>query len=239
MMDTSLYISALSLGLLGSFHCAGMCGPLALMLPTDDSSNASILKTRILYNAGRVFSYISIGLIFGFLGLAIALQGFQKELSVFTGAIILISIVLSSGKNNKLKSLNFTSFYSNAIRKTLKKLFSKKSPISLFFIGVLNGFLPCGFVYLAVAGAASTGSVKNGMMYMLLFGLGTFPMMMTISIAANYLGVKFSRLSRTISPIIGIALAFFLIYRGTDMKTNDCCEKKAIDSATNISINPS
>jgi sulfite exporter TauE/SafE len=223
-MNFTLYLSAFTLGLLGSFHCAGMCGPIALMLPKSSGSKGQVVAGRFIYNAGRVFTYIIIGLFFGMLGLAIAMRGFQRELSVLTGVIIAVSVVLSAGRKERIKAYTEPNRYTGTIRKYLKKLFSIKSYFSLFLIGALNGLLPCGFVYLAIAGAASTGSIAGGMFYMSLFGLGTFPIMMMITLASNYAGLRFRKIFTKVSPIIAIALAFFLIYRGTDMKTDDCCK---------------
>lgn len=222
-MNTALYFSALALGFLGSFHCAGMCGPLALMLPKSSGSKSAVLSGRFIYNAGRVLTYVVIGLLFGMMGLAVAMKGFQRELSVLTGVIIVVTVILSSGKKQRTKSYSTPNIYTTSIRNLLKKLFSKKSYVSLFLIGVLNGLLPCGFVYLAIAGAATTGSLAGGMIYMSLFGLGTFPIMMMLSVMANYAGLKFQKVFSKISPLIAIALALFLIYRGTDMKTDTAC----------------
>lgn len=225
-MDAALYISALTVGFLGSFHCAGMCGPLVFMLPKNSESSYAIVKGRFIYNLGRVITYITIGLLFGMFGLAIALKGFQRELSVITGILIVITVLFTSGNKERLKVYNITTAYTGPIRKQLKKLFSRKSNFSLLLIGMLNGLLPCGFVYLAIAGAASTGSVTGAVIYMSLFGLGTFPVMMTLSVAANYIGIKLKRIFSKISPLIALALALFLIYRGTDMKTGNCCNTK-------------
>lgn len=227
-MDIAIYLSALALGFLGSFHCAGMCGPLVFMLPKNSESPTSIIKGRFIYNSGRVVTYVAIGLLFGLFGLAVAMKGFQRELSVFAGATIAVTVLLTSGKKQRVKAHSITLAYTNPLRKQLKKLFAMKSYPALFFMGVLNGLLPCGFVYLAVAGAASTGSVTGSALYMALFGLGTFPIMMFISVAANYLGVRFKKIFSRVSPVIAIALAIFLIYRGTDMKTSDCHVEKNV-----------
>ncbi len=224
-MNFAFYISAFMLGFLGSFHCAGMCGPLALMLPKATGTGLSVATGRLIYNAGRVVTYIILGVLFGILGLAIAMRGFQRELSLAAGALILVSLILSSFQNSRFR--NFTS--SNAltlfIRRILKKLYAEKSWVSLFFIGFINGLLPCGFVYLAIAGAASSGSVTGGMLYMALFGLGTFPVMMTISVAANFIGIRLRSMFSRISTVAAIILAVFLIYRGTFMKMDECCKE--------------
>jgi sulfite exporter TauE/SafE len=230
-MNAAFFISAFVLGFMGSFHCAGMCGPLALMLPGAEGSTLNAVKGKMIYNLGRVFTYSMIGLLFGALGLAVVLRGFQKELSVITGIIILIVLIFSSLNIYRFRFITGTNYFTKFIRNNLKFLFAKKTSASLFLIGVLNGLLPCGFVYLAIAGAASAGSVSGGIFYMIMFGLGTFPIMMMILIAANFVGINFRKSFSKLSNFVAIILALFLIYRGTMMKMNDCCKEK-------ISIHP-
>jgi len=226
-MNSVYLISALALGFLGSFHCAGMCGPLLLMMPLNNSSTQSAIVGKIIYNTGRITSYVFMGFIFGIFGLTIALQGFQRELSIFTGCLIII-ITLFTLSNKFFKSYKFTNYYMSHVRKYLKMLYSKKTFTSMFLIGALNGFLPCGFVYLALAGAAASASIYGGMTYMLLFGLGTFPMMMILTLATNFFGVKFSRFYSRVSPIIAIVLAGFLIFRGIEFKNESCCKDHSV-----------
>jgi len=225
-MNTGLFVSAFLLGFLGSFHCVGMCGPIAIMLPKSSGSQLQIIIGRVVYNSGRVLTYVTIGLLFGLLGFALAMKGFQRELSVLTGVLIVISVLLSAGIKQRLKMYESNNAFTTGIRKQLKKLFALKSYPALFMIGVLNGLLPCGFVYLAIAGAAAAGTIGGSMLYMTLFGLGTFPIMMTISVMANFLGIKFRKFFNKLSPLIAVVLALFLIYRGTEMKTDNCHDDK-------------
>jgi uncharacterized protein len=221
-MNLAFYISALTIGFLGSFHCAGMCGPIALMLPQSAGSSVNLILSRTIYNAGRIFTYVILGTLFGLLGVAMALKGFQRELSVITGSLILLTIILHSINKNWFTIFNTTNAFHGYIRTGLKKLFAKKNRLSLFLIGVLNGLLPCGFVYLAIAGASSAGSVTGSAVYMLLFGLGTFPMMAAIALLANLFGQKFRKIFSRISVPVALALGVFLIYRGTVMSTGEC-----------------
>jgi len=226
-MDVTYLVSALALGFLGSFHCAGMCGPLLLMMPLNDQSSQSALVGKLIYNTGRIAIYVFMGLIFGIFGLTLALQGFQRELSILTGCLVLV-ITIVTLSNRYLNSYKLTNYFMGHVRKYLKMLYSKKTFFSMFLIGVLNGFLPCGFVYLALAGAATSASISGGMTYMFLFGLGTFPMMMTLTMASNLFGLKFSRFYSRFSPVIAIVLAGFLIFRGIEFKKESCCKNHAI-----------
>ena len=87
--------SAFLVGFLGSFHCVGMCGPIALALPLEKKSNWSFFSGRLLYNGGRVLTYSVLGLLVGIIGHTIAMAGFQKVLSIATGILILIIAVFN------------------------------------------------------------------------------------------------------------------------------------------------
>jgi sulfite exporter TauE/SafE len=188
------------------------------MLPPSPS-RAKTISSRLIYNAGRIVTYIFLGAIFGVLGIALAIRGLQKELSIITGAVILLTILTGSISRHWLNH-TASNFIGRSVRQGLKKQFTKKTTLSFLFIGMLNGFLPCGFVYLAVAGAAAAGSLTGSAAYMALFGLGTFPVMSMISIAANFFGQKFRHAVSKISIPVALALGVFLIYRGTEMKTS-------------------
>jgi uncharacterized protein len=222
-MNTLFFLTAFTLGFLGSFHCAGMCGPIALMLPQTSGSQLKILFGRLIYNSGRIVTYIVLGFLFGSFGWAVALKGFQREVSILAGVVILLSTIFSWVLKKRIELFNGSSFYVATIRNRLKKLFAKKTKRSLFLIGVLNGMLPCGFVYMAIAGTSTSGSIGGGMLYMALFGLGTFPMMMVLTVVTNYLGIKFRKIFSKVSVSIAIVLALFLIFRGFSI-TEECCK---------------
>lgn len=228
-MTDSFFISAFLLGFLGSFHCVGMCGPLALMLPINDNSKTSIIVGRLLYNAGRITTYIALGFLLGSIGLAASIKGFQKELSIATGVIILATVILSAGKKQKAKAYELTTTFTSPLRGLLKKLFSKKSHLSLFFIGMVNGLLPCGFVYIAIAGALATGNQLSGTVYMMLFGFGTMPVMFFISTSTSLLSLKWRSLLNRFTPVAAIVIALLLIYRGAQTERS-CCSKKQSQS---------
>ena len=219
---TSIYfLSALTLGFLGSFHCAVMCGPIALMLPVENLSKRKVITSRLIYNTGRIITYILLGLLFGLLGLAASVRGLQNELSIAAGVLILSGLIINSINKNWLQ--NKTGYLiSNRIRKNLKKLFAKRNYSSMLLIGMLNGLLPCGFVYLAIAGALASGSALGGITYMFFFGLGTFPLMMLISVMTKYLGKKFNRSFSKFALPVALALGVLLIYRGSVMTENKC-----------------
>ena len=222
-MNSSLIFSALLVGFLGSFHCVGMCGPIAIALPKSGETKGGIIIGRLLYNIGRIVTYSLLGLIAGLIGYSFSIKGFQSELSIFSGILILIIVLFTNGNRISSFIASFFGKYTLKLKQKFKLLFSSGSPSLLFSIGLLNGLLPCGFVYLALAGALATGHCTGGMLYMTLFGLGTIPAMLTISMAGHLIGAGFKKQIRKVSPFIAIALAVLLIYRGSGEKAK-CCE---------------
>lgn len=208
-----LILAAFTIGLLGSFHCVGMCGPLALSLPLNGNSFFSKFSGSLLYNSGRIITYSLFGLLFGIIGKSVALFGFQQWLSIILGVLIIFFIILpkraASFSNNK-----FVLDYFGSIRSSLGRLFSQKNYSSLFFIGLLNGLLPCGLVYMAAAGAIATGDIINSILFMAFFGLGTLPMMWGIAFFGNYVSVSLRRTIRKAYPYMMMLMACLLILRG-------------------------
>ncbi len=216
-------LSAFLVGFLGSFHCAGMCGPIALALPLDHSSKASMVYGRLLYNLGRIVTYSLLGLAVGLIGHSIALAGFQKALSISSGVIIIL-IAAGSLLHTKTNFMNkFVVRFTGSIKNRFKKYFSQKSWSTLFMIGTVNGLLPCGFVYLALAAAIGAGNVSGSIGYMALFGLGTLPMMLMISLSGNFFGLKFNRYINKATPYVAMIVAALLIVRGINMTDHSCC----------------
>lgn len=200
--------SAFILGFLGSLHCVGMCGPIALMLPVSRTNQALKFLQILLYNAGRILTYMLIGLVFGLLGQSIASFGFQQHLSIAIGVIMLLSVIIPHKFLNRFKISQ--PFY-KAVTKVKAQLgasFRKKSLDTFFSIGFLNGFLPCGLVYMAVFGSVATGDVFQGAIYMALFGLGTLPMMTFViylkAFAQNVIKLNLRKLIPYAIAIIGI-----------------------------------
>ncbi|HHH54791.1 MAG TPA: sulfite exporter TauE/SafE family protein, partial [Bacteroidetes bacterium] len=157
-----IVLSGLIFGLVTSFHCAGMCGPIAIALPLHGDTKFAKLFGGILYNLGRTITYVMLGAAFGLLGQGIGALGFQRWLSIVTGMIMIMTVLFPS-----LFSFNFGSrtgggfFILNYIKAGLRNLFSTKSFMSLFTIGILNGFLPCGPLYSAIIISASYGNVMK------------------------------------------------------------------------------
>lgn len=209
--------SAFIFGILGSFHCVGMCGPIVLALPTGNTSKVKFFLNRLVYNLGRVVTYAIMGLIIGSIGQQFSLAGYQNVLSISMGVLILIMVLIPTGYFNKLFPFQIFTKISNKVKSYWSILFKNSSTASMFLIGVLNGFLPCGFVYIALAGAASTGSMVSGSLYMMLFGLGTVPILLVLSFATGLLTGKVKKTFTKVIPIGGVVLALLIILRGMSL----------------------
>ena len=213
----TILLSALGLGLMGSFHCAGMCGPIAIALPLHGNTVSQKIFGGTLYNVGRTITYGIMGAIFGFLGQGVEMLGFQQKISVVMGALMIISVLFPALFKNQYRMDKSWFSFVGKLKKSIGKLFSIRSFSSLFFIGLLNGLLPCGLVYMAIAGAIGTGNVTQGSLYMILFGLGTIPMLLTISLAGNIMSQAIRRKINKLIPVLVVVVGLLFILRGLSL----------------------
>ncbi|MBU1095713.1 MAG: sulfite exporter TauE/SafE family protein [Bacteroidetes bacterium] len=207
-------ITGFVIGFLGSFHCIGMCGPIALALPVSSSSAFNVLMSRVLYNLGRVATYTLFGALFGLFGQRLMLVGLQETLSIALGVIILVSVMLPGKIKNWFASTKPYLLVSGFVKASFSKLATSKSNRSFFLFGIINGFLPCGLVYVAIAGAVSTGDVLSGSLFMMLFGLGTFPVMLGTSLIGKFINLELRRRINKLIPLFAVLLALIFILRG-------------------------
>jgi len=206
------------LGFFGSLHCIGMCGPIVLALPSS-GKGFSFVYGRVLYNLGRVVTYALLGLVFGLLGSKIYMFGLQQVASIALGAVIILWIAIPAVLKNKIRSVSGFNLFTARLKSLFMPLFKKRSNVSMILIGILNGFLPCGFVYMAIAGAMaiSTAGPVSGMLFMSLFGLGTIPAMLGTSIAGNYINIGFKRKFAKLVPVFAVLLAVIFVLRGLNL----------------------
>jgi sulfite exporter TauE/SafE len=212
-----ILISAFVLGIMGSFHCAGMCGPIAIALPLHGNSMGGKIFGGSLYNLGRTITYGVMGILFGMLGQGLALIGFQQKISVIMGSLMIISVLFPALFRNQYSMEKSWISMVGKLKSTIGRMFSIRSYQSLFFIGMLNGLLPCGLVYMALAGAIGTGSAALGTLYMLVFGLGTIPMLLGISLAGNLLSLTVRKRINKLIPVLVILVGIFFILRGLSL----------------------
>lgn len=213
----TILFSALLLGLMGSFHCAGMCGPIAIALPLHGNTVPQKIYGGTLYNLGRTITYGIMGAIFGALGQGLHLLGFQQKISVVMGAIMIISVLFPALFKNQYSMEKSWFKAVGKLKKTIADMFSIRSFQSLFFIGMLNGLLPCGLVYMAIAGAIGTGGIVEGSLYMILFGLGTIPMLLGISLAGNVLSLAVRKRINKLIPVLVVIVGVLFILRGLSL----------------------
>lgn len=202
------------MGFIGSLHCVGMCGPIAMMLPADNSKHGKFIMGRVLYNGGRILTYAILGLLVGFIGESTIYFISQKSLSILLGVLILIGVFLPKSLKHKLSLNNYVFGFTNLIKGSLSKLFKKHSLATQLSFGVLNGFLPCGLVYAALSGAFLTEAFTDGMLFMVLFGVGTLPMMLGLSLGATWLKKTFGAKLPKLIPITYSFIGLWLIFRG-------------------------
>ena len=215
-MESWLYLSAaLTLGLITGLHCVGMCGPLALALPGVGRGRAAYVLGRILYNLGRATTYAAMGVLAGLAGRSFALGGFQRHVSVAAGILLLAGVILyySGASNRLLARLGAFSAFAR-IQALWARMFRHRSFTGLFALGLVNGLLPCGPVYVALAAAAATGGVARGALFMFVFGLGTLPRMLAVSLAGGLIQLPLRRKLQKLVPVSAGAVAILLIVRG-------------------------
>ncbi|UUC44300.1 sulfite exporter TauE/SafE family protein [Flavobacterium cerinum] len=209
-----MLLSAFIFGLVSSLHCIGMCGPIAMMLPVDRNNPAKKVIQILLYHSGRLTAYASLGLVFGILGKGLYLAGLQQQMSIIAG-ILMIAIVLIPEKI--LARYNFSKPVYRIISKVKSSLgqqFKKKSYKALFTIGLLNGFLPCGLVYAALFGAIAMQNETLGVVYMVLYGLGTIPMMSMVVYFSNWISLPIRNKIGKVIPYVAVCIGMLFILRG-------------------------
>ena len=210
-----IFLTAFLLGLVGSLHCVGMCGPIALSLPLRGESLLQKIWGSILWSLGRIVAYSLMGALFGLIGSGFKLLGFQQVISIAMGILLILSAFLPS-MLKKFTSGAIISFF-NPIRKGMQRLFREKNNKALFLIGIFNGLLPCGLVYMAVAGAIGTADFRLAIAYMALFGLGTLPMLLVISMLGNVISQTIRKKINQVIPIVAVMIGIIFILRGLSL----------------------
>jgi sulfite exporter TauE/SafE len=209
-----------------------MCGPLALALPVISSGRTGFITGRLAYNFGRVTTYCLLGLVFGLVGQTLVLAGIQRWVSVLLGLTLLSGLVWS----RKIALWQPVTSIIARLKFRMSGLLRTRSLSSLAVLGMLNGLLPCGLVYVACAGAVATGSLLSGIQYMVAFGIGTIPMMLGIGLSGHLMPLALRLQLRKAVPVSVCLLAGLLILRGLSLgipylspdlsgHVVDCCHK--------------
>lgn len=209
-----IYI-AFTIGLFGSLHCIGMCGPLAIAFSQGKQNNAwSQFGAGLSYNLGRTLTYAGLGLLFGILGSFLLMIDLQKTLSIVLGVLLVIAFLFSIDIDQKINNNFLMGRIYARIRTLLSSMMQNTKKYPPFILGMANGLLPCGLVYLALAGSISTGNLIQGMLFMTFFGLGTLPALITLSMGSHLVSLRLRRGFRKVLPFVSLAFGLFLIYRG-------------------------
>lgn len=206
-MDFSV---AFILGLLGSLHCAAMCGPLMLALPGRAAGVGRFIAGRLIYQLGRVVTYGLLGVVAGLVGKSLFLAGLQRWLSIALGVAVLVGFLISKKVALAAPVVRLVTLLKTAMSAQLRR----RDFRSLALLGMLNGLLPCGLVYVALAGAVARGSLWNAIVFMAVFGLGTMPMMLAISLSGKLFPMSLRLKLRGAIPAGVCVLGLLLILRG-------------------------
>lgn len=214
---SSVFEIGFLMGLLGSVHCIGMCGPLMMALPISHKTSFQKIVALFLYHVGKILSYSILGILLGLFGSQFPVFGFQRNISIVLGVIMLLYVLyVFVLKPRHIQWWPLSSVY-NLIVQKLSKLFKSNSIFSFLMIGMLNGLLPCGMIYLALSSSLATQNILHGGLLMAFFGLGTVPALMMVAIGGQYMGFAFRRKLKKILPVFIFGMGVLLILRGLNL----------------------
>ncbi|RYZ29083.1 MAG: sulfite exporter TauE/SafE family protein [Chitinophagaceae bacterium] len=217
-MGTSEIISiAFAMGLVGSLHCIGMCGPIAMTFPMGNRTAGGRLLGGVIYNLGRIITYSTLGLLIGLMGDFFITPKIQSTVSIAFGASILLYLFLPSRFKKRVSKKSPAQAFFLGLRQQLGKLLSAGTNQSLFGIGLLNGLLPCGMIYLALTSSFITGTALNGSLFMAAFGFGTFPAMLGVVFFGSFFNQQMRLSFRKAIPVFLACMATLLVLRGLNL----------------------
>lgn len=204
-------------GLLGSMHCLGMCAPLIWALPQQKDKRSIWWRNKLAYNIGRTTTYASLGLLIGVLGETVSFAGFQQYLSIGTGVLMVLFLVFTKGRIPQSFSVKPLNKLVLKVKMNLSRLIQGNTFKSNALMGLYNGLLPCGLVYMALLASLSMSSLGGSALYMAVFGLGTFPMMLTAAFFGNSIKQWNQKLFSQWVPRFILLVAVLLIFRGLNL----------------------
>lgn len=214
---SSVFEIGFLMGLLGSVHCIGMCGPLVMALPISHKNSFQKIVALALYHIGKITSYTLLGILFGLFGSQLLIFGLQQNLSIVIGVTMLLYVLyVFVLKPKHIQFGVFTRLY-NAIAFALSRLFKRNTTSSFLWIGMLNGILPCGMIYLALTSAMATQHIFEGGLLMAFFGLGTVPALVMVALGGQFMGVTFRRKVQNLLPVFLFGMGVLLILRGLNL----------------------
>lgn len=219
--------TAFLLGFLGSFHCLGMCGPIALAVSAKDKSR--YLKNKLIYNLGRTITYSGLGAIIGFLGFSLALAGIQQWISISMGVLI-IFLAFFYKRSERIVAQSGLFGAVGKLRQALSKYLKMGGTSAFFTTGMLNGFLPCGMVYLALVASLAMQSPVYGAAYMFFFGLGTIPMLVSVMVTQHMVAAAVRNKLTKGMPYFAMFIGILFIVRGMGLGIHNISPHLALPS---------
>lgn len=211
----SYNVLAFFMGLFGSVHCTLMCGPLLFALQQNQPLSFQVAINKVLYQVGRIFTYGLIGLVFGIMGSTFVMKGWQQGFSIFTGILLLLISVSYFLLPKYPKLVAFQTKSIQPFAQLMGKWLSK--PNGSFVAGMLNGFLPCGMVYMAVASAMNAESSMQSFTFMVYFGLGTLPLMLIFSLLTTLPKKLFKLKFSSFLPFLYLIMGIWFLLRGANL----------------------
>jgi sulfite exporter TauE/SafE len=213
------YILAFFTGLLGGLgHCIGMCGPLVAsytLYGKDTFRRFPAPLPHILYNAGRITTYVFIGALMGisgsFVNTAGKLTGTQNVVGILAGFFM---VVMGLGITGAFKDIRLMERHNSLVLRMVKNIIEGDSLWRYYPLGLLLGFLPCGLSYSVFIGAAATGSMPSAMFFVLCFGLGTIPALLLFGLVMTYLSARIRGWIYRTSGVVVIITGIYFLVRG-------------------------
>ena len=212
----AILLAGLILGITSNLHCVGMCGPIAMAIPVNRKNNWTILAGVLQYNFGRILTYMLLGLIVGSIGISVNTLGFLQWISILSGVFLIIYAWrkwFSFRISAKLPQLGVQKMISKNIGRILKS----DLPLKPLFLGTLNGFLPCGMVYIALMNAILGGHPYTSALAMMAFGIGTLPSMIAIGLVANRITNDMRRKMNKAVPYLLTVVGLLIVLRGMNL----------------------
>lgn len=208
-----------AVGMLTSLHCIAMCGGINLSqcvsynTGNDDTSKLSKLKPSLMYNSGRVISYTILGGIVGALGSVVSFSGTAKGIvAIISGAFMVIMGL------NMLNIFPWLRKFNPRMPKIFgNKIHNNNGKHGPFYVGLLNGLMPCGPLQAMQLYALGTGSFFAGALSMMLFSLGTVPLMFGFGAVSSFLSGKFTHRMMKISAVLVMVLGIVMLNRGLSL----------------------
>lgn len=215
-MLLQLFIAGFALGAVSSFHCVGMCGPIALSLPVHYLPSAQKITGIVLYNLGRITTYALLGLLFGFAGRQLYLGGLQQGFSIVMGSLLLVFFIAAL-MHKTLFRIRSADRLTLKLQAFIASYMQQKKLYGMFMLGLANGLLPCGMVYFAITGAMAAGTVDGGVLFMTAFGSGTFPAMLALSFFGSLISLRIRNQMKKVMPFVMLVMGVLLVLRGLNL----------------------